>query len=329
MNDVIEYQSQQLPDTLEDLTAFVLVGKSRLNAYMLKLKTVNKLSVAQEIRDQTLAEAQALSNALIAAEQRIGELLLAIPKATAYNNPSGKEGSQIRDRSKLGKSKSETVEEMGYSKDDVSGYQQMAKNPEIVKKVIADALENGEVVTKSQVLKEIKAAREEAKKEAEAKKTTREKFAEQKADRLQEENDILKDEISSRDQKIDELLSEISNIPPATVYPEDYVLAKEQAKSAEAARKRTASELQKANQRIRDLEERKGIDEIQKKLEEEAGYFAVRTYDYIQKNGGFVWITERLEQLPDNRRKEFIKTVYAIDAFAKQMVENIGGYGIE
>ena len=76
----IEINRPQLPDSIEDLTQFVLVGKAKLQAYMLKLQTVNKLSVAQEIRDQTLKEAQEISNAVIAAEQRIGELLLAIPE---------------------------------------------------------------------------------------------------------------------------------------------------------------------------------------------------------------------------------------------------------
>lgn len=57
-NEMVERSQAQLPDTLEDLTQFVLVGKAKLNAYMLKLQTVNKLSTAQEIRDQTLKEAQ-------------------------------------------------------------------------------------------------------------------------------------------------------------------------------------------------------------------------------------------------------------------------------
>ena len=70
MNELIA-RTTQLPDTLEDLTQFVLVGKSKLNAYMLKLRTVNRLTTAQEIRNQTLEETQELANALIAAEQRI------------------------------------------------------------------------------------------------------------------------------------------------------------------------------------------------------------------------------------------------------------------
>ena len=60
------------------------------------------------------------SNALIAAEQRIGELLLAIPKASGNQYTSA-----IADR--LVKAKSETIAEMGYTKDEASDYQQMAK----------------------------------------------------------------------------------------------------------------------------------------------------------------------------------------------------------
>ena len=67
-------------------------------------------------------------SALIAAEQRIGELLLAIPKATPNNNPF----HEKPDGGNLVKSKSETIKEMGYGKNEAADYQQMAKNPEVV-----------------------------------------------------------------------------------------------------------------------------------------------------------------------------------------------------
>lgn len=62
MNEIVTTEQTMLPDTLEDLTQFVLVGKATLQAYMLRLQNVNRLSVAQEIRDQTLREAQEVSN---------------------------------------------------------------------------------------------------------------------------------------------------------------------------------------------------------------------------------------------------------------------------
>ncbi len=163
MNELITHTTQ-LPDTLEDLTQFVLVGKSKLNAYMLKLRTVNRLTTAQEIRNQTLEETQELANALIAAEQRIGELLLAIPKASGGDRKS--ENFKNDSNVNFEKTKAETISDMGYGEREARDYQQMAKNPDVVRKVIEDATAAGEVVTKSTVMKQIQRAKEEARQEA-------------------------------------------------------------------------------------------------------------------------------------------------------------------
>ena len=123
MNEVTTYSPTQLPDTLEDLTQFVLVGKAKLSAYMVKLQAVNKLSTAQEIRDQTLRETQEISTALIAAEQRIGELLLAIPKVQGKRTDletSAEHTAKV-------KTKAEIISEQGYERHEASDYQQMAK----------------------------------------------------------------------------------------------------------------------------------------------------------------------------------------------------------
>jgi len=150
MNE-IQTITQQLPDTIEDLSKFVLVGKAKLQGYMMKLQTINRLSVAQEVRDQTLREAQEISTALIAAEQRIGELLLSIPKASGGVNQYNKEEKAER----TAKSKSEIIAEQGYERHEASDYQQMAKHPEVVQKVLDDALANGDIVTKASVMREI------------------------------------------------------------------------------------------------------------------------------------------------------------------------------
>ena len=113
--DELTTRTTQLPDTLEDLSQFVLVNKAKLDAYRVKLRAVNRLSDAQEIREQTLQEMQDISSALIAAETRIGEILLSIPKNTSYH------GNQHQEVTSNGventKNKSEVTEEMGYSKD--------------------------------------------------------------------------------------------------------------------------------------------------------------------------------------------------------------------
>jgi hypothetical protein len=96
--DELTTRTTQLPDTLEDLSQFVLVNKAKLDAYRVKLRAVNRLSDAQEIREQTLQEMQDISSALIAAETRIGEILLSIPKASGGVNQYNKEeNSEPRD----------------------------------------------------------------------------------------------------------------------------------------------------------------------------------------------------------------------------------------
>ena len=153
--ELINYSPKQLPDNLVDLTQFVLVNKSKLNAYMLKLRTINKVPDAQAIHAQTLEEAQQVSAALIAAERRIGEILDATPTAQGRRTDIIETTSSTRIEEV--KTKSEIIAEMGYSKDEASDYQRMAKNPEIVDRVVKDKLAAGELVTKSDVMKQIKA----------------------------------------------------------------------------------------------------------------------------------------------------------------------------
>lgn len=208
MNEVVTSGQTMLPETLEDLTQFVLVGKARLQAYILKLQTVNKLSVAQEIRDQTLKEAQEVSQAVIAAEQRIGELLLAIPKATGNQYTSASS-----ERSEKAKTKAETIAEQGYDRHEASDYQQMAKHPEVVQAVIAKAIEDGEIVTKSSVMREIKFYKdriESLQNQTGDTETQRKlEIAEREAARLEEDYQKARQKIAEQNKTVDALKAQL------------------------------------------------------------------------------------------------------------------------
>lgn len=303
MNDIANYQAQ-LPDTIEDLTQFVLIGRSKLNAYKLKLQKVDRLSDAQSIREQTLQDMQDVSIAIVAAEQRIGEILLSIQKSQGKRTDIDTFSRQPEEV----KTKSEITSEMGYSKDQVSEYQRLAQNPEIVQKVIDDALMRGEVVTRKLVIEEIRSAKEEMKRQL-------------------AEKDKRISELEKQDPEVVEVIKE--------VIPDDYADLKEavemQRKEALFIQRERDSDRQKIkelNERIRDLESRKDLDDLKKKVQEETGYFAIRTYNYIQQNGGSVWIFDQLDLLSEKDREQFINAIYALDAFSKQMIENVGGYGI-
>ena len=292
INDVIEYSSSQLPDTLEDLTQFVLVGKAKLQAYMLKIQTINKLSTAQEIRDQTLKEAQEISTALIAAEQRIGELLLAIPKQTG-NQYTSANSTHVE----KAKSKSETVKEMGYSKDESSDYQQMAKNPEVVQKVIDDAIASGEIVTKASVMREIK-------------------FYKDRIKALQEQEPEVKTEVKTVEVVPDDYEDLKKKAKEASAWKKDY--EKQQLKVGEKQR-----EILKLQDQIKKLQEQTVREQSNNDMIASAIMFATQCKNFIENVGGYVFLSEKLMELPDRERKGYQIAAQAVHDWAQVILNNI------
>ena len=286
MNEIITTGQQMLPETIEDLTQFVLVGKAKLQAYMLKLQTVNKLSVAQEIRDQTLREAQEISNAVIAAEQRIGELLLAIPKQSGGVNQHNKEEKSTR----VEKSKTEIEKEMGYSKDEASDYQQMAKHPEVVKKVIQDAMDDGYVVTKASVMREIKFYKDRIKQLEQAPAKTVE---------------VVPDDYESTKQKLS-------------------AAERDSARLAEDYRK-ARKKLMEQSKMVESLKAQLGADKVIRDAEVDIQHFTIATHDYIRRYGGHIWSFEQIRNVDEGTRADFINAIKTLDGFAQQLIRNMEG----
>ncbi|MBO5004335.1 MAG: hypothetical protein J6D03_03610 [Clostridia bacterium] len=81
MQEGIVIQNQNLPDKIEDLAKFVLVGREKLTSVRAEIRAIDKVQLAQEVREQKKEEAQMLAEALLDAEVKIGDLLKQIPKA--------------------------------------------------------------------------------------------------------------------------------------------------------------------------------------------------------------------------------------------------------
>ena len=289
MNNLQTY-NQNLPDTLEELTQFVLVGKAKLDAYMIKLRTVNRLSMAQEIRDQTLKEAQEISTALIAAEQRIGELLLSIPAKSGMRTDLQTSGQMCPEV----KTKTETIKEMGYSERESKDYQQMAQNPETVQRIIDKAIESGEVVTKTQVMKEIRAVKEEAK------------------------------------RKIEELERREPEIVTREVVPKDYLEAKSKAKAYDAETNRLnkkisdmAKERNKLEDQIRELQIQTVQEQSKNSLLSDCVYFVSRCGFFINDVAGYVWLADKLADLPAKEREQYVRAASAVRDWAVALLQSV------
>ena len=145
-----------LPDTIEDLSRFVLVGREKVASIRAEIRAIDKIGLAQEVRNQKREEASLLSEALLDAEVRLGELFKQIPKATAgsgSNQYKKAESAEIRSGAEFSvKTKKEVVEKLGFSEDQAHRFETMADNKDIVEQVKAEARENDDMPTRTRVL---------------------------------------------------------------------------------------------------------------------------------------------------------------------------------
>lgn len=161
MNELIT-NAMQLPDTIEDLSKFVLIGREKLNSVRAEIRAIDKVHLAEEVRNQKKDEARMLSEALLDAEVRLGELLKQLPKATKGNQYTGKMVTDTTVHNQ--KPKSEVIKNLGFSEKQAQRFETLADNKDLVEHVKQEARENDDLPTRSRV---IDLAQQRKKKEAE------------------------------------------------------------------------------------------------------------------------------------------------------------------
>ena len=150
--DELVTQTMQLPDNLPDLAKFVLIGREKLNAVRASIRAIDKVGLAQEVREQKLHEAQDIADAVLDAEARIGELMAKVPKATN----GGANQYRAKTTAQSEKPKSEVIREAGFTPKQVERFQTIAKHPEAVEMAKEEARTKDEIVTRSAVFQKIK-----------------------------------------------------------------------------------------------------------------------------------------------------------------------------
>lgn len=143
-----------LPAKIEDLSRFVLIGREKLVAVRAEIRAIDKVGLAQEVRTQKLKEAQDIAEAVLDAEVRIGELMREVPKQNTHNRSANRPNTDV-------KSKTEIIEEAGFTPMQVSRFETLAAHPEIVEQAKAEARENDDIVSRSLVLEKVKSRKRE------------------------------------------------------------------------------------------------------------------------------------------------------------------------
>lgn len=171
MQDIIQYR-ENLPSNLQDLASFVLVGREKLTAVRAEIRAIDKLELAEEVRQQKMDEARMLSEALLDAEVRIGELTKQIPKADKGNQYTGKMVNRSNTNNHFQEfsqsTKAQAIAEIGFNKDQVSRFETLADNKDLVEQVKAEARGSNTIPTRGKVLDLAKARRQQNKSQTEA-----------------------------------------------------------------------------------------------------------------------------------------------------------------
>lgn len=155
MNEVVIRQ-ENIPSRMEDLSRFVLVGREKLVAVRAEIRAIDKVGLAQEVREQKLREAQDISEAVLDAEVRIGELMAKVPKASGGDHGNQYTGGKNDTAVDFAKPKADIIRDAGFTQKQVERFQTLAAHPEIVAQAKAEARENDDIISRSAVLNKIR-----------------------------------------------------------------------------------------------------------------------------------------------------------------------------
>lgn len=131
-------------------------------------------------------------------------------------------------------------------------------------------------------------------------------------------------------REVQKYIEEIKLLKENSQIPEDYESTKRELKGWKEDYKNLrsqfdekVSELQDLRKQIETMKETTPTEQYNQKLKSSTIFFCSRVADFIEKTGGYVWLVDHLNELPDYERKSYINAVNAIYAWADNLLRNI------
>ena len=228
------------------------------------------------------------------------------------------------------KTQSDLAEDLGVDKKTLQRAKKLAELPEDIQQMVMD----GKVTasTASRVIARL--TPEEQKKLAEqigGKDKVSGREVEQYIEeikRLKEENEKLHDDnkILARRSAQEPIIME----KPVEIVPEDYREVKSKAKAYDAETKRLNSKLEEAyrernelEDKIRELQEQTAREQTNNDTVASAIYFIAQCGSFIRDVGGYVWLADKIAELPEREREGYIKAIMAVRDWSMVLIDNI------
>lgn len=131
-------------------------------------------------------------------------------------------------------------------------------------------------------------------------------------------------------REAEKYIEEIKLLKENSQIPEDYESTKRELKGWKEDYKNLrsqfdekVSELQDLRKQIETMKVTTPTEQYNQKLKSSTIFFCSRVADFIEKTGGYVWLVEHLNELPDYERKSYVNAVNAIYAWADNLLRNI------
>lgn len=128
-------------------------------------------------------------------------------------------------------------------------------------------------------------------------------------------------------QKYIDEIRELKNNPPK---PDDYDSTKKELQDYKFDYKQLKTqfdekvkELQDLRKQIEAMNDNSPATQYEKKLKDSTLLFCSKTATFIEQVGGYIWLTDKINEIPELEREGYIRSVHAIKSWADTMEYNI------
>lgn len=156
MNNLEVCRNAGPPATIEDLTKFLLIAPEKAAALRAEIRAIKKAGLAAEVYEQKLQEQRMLAEMILDASVLMGDMAKEIRKGSGGDRRSEnfKSNSTVtfeNDCTQQG-SKAETIQRLGFSKQQIHNFETLAANKDLVEQEKAQAREEGRMPTRTRVI---------------------------------------------------------------------------------------------------------------------------------------------------------------------------------
>ena len=299
-------------DNIAQIRSYAAYARAQAQAIHKTIAATNGLADVAAIKAEAIETEQTFAKVGLYADQRIGEILRELPKATNQHD------SQVVG---MPTSTRQAEREAHIDHHTSIDLQAMAANPDVVQAVLDKAEADGTIPSRSQVLKAIR-ERDDARFVADKLKAQRDEAREEVA-ALEKQNDQLYEQANAASQP--QVIERRVEVPSES--------DKRRIRELEHERDVYFGDVQKLRKRNEDMrneldkaKDLLGMDKTMKDVHRDVQYLISATNQYVRHYGGLTWTAASLGQVDAQTLEDFRKAATNLATFANALVASLENF---